>query len=43
MCAQLRDMFAAEDSTVVAQKDESSRRVGPEGPEPDGVPVNVRQ
>jgi hypothetical protein len=41
MLAQLRDVFAAEDSTVVAEKDNDSRSGFPEGAEADGIAKGV--
>jgi len=41
MRAQLRDVLAAEDSTVVTEENQGSRPVGPQGPETDRVAVNV--
>lgn len=41
--AQLRDVFAAEDSAVMAQEDQHRGSVGPESPQPDGTLVGVGQ
>lgn len=41
--AQLRDVLTAEDSTVMAQKDDHGRAVSPQRAEPNGVAVDVRQ
>jgi len=41
MCAQLRDVFSAEDSTIVAQEDHGSRRIGPERTQADDAAVNI--
>ena len=40
--AQLRDMLAAEDSTVVAKKDQDGRAVLPQGTKTRGVAIGVR-
>lgn len=39
--AQLRDVFAAEDSTVMAEKNKHGRATGPQGAETNGMAVNV--
>lgn len=39
--AQLRDMFAAEDSAVMAEKDKHCGPAGPERPEPDFIAIRV--
>ncbi len=39
--AQLRDMFAAENSSVMAEKDEYSRAAGPERPKPDFLAICI--
>jgi hypothetical protein len=39
--AQLRDMFAAKNSSVVAEKDEHCGAVGPQQPEPDFLAIRV--
>ncbi len=41
--AQLRDVLAAEDSSVVAKEGDHRRLVGPERAEGDGLSVRVRQ
>ena len=41
--AQLRDMLAAENSTVVAQKHDHGRLVLPQRTELDFVPIHIRQ
>ncbi len=41
--AQLRDVFAAEDSAVMTQEDHHRGSVGPEAPQPDGTLVGVGQ
>jgi hypothetical protein len=43
MCAQLRDVFAAENSTVVTKKDHGSRPAGPQRSQANRVAVNVRK
>jgi hypothetical protein len=43
MLAQLRDMLAAEDSTVVAQENDHSRAIGPQRTQANGSAVGVRQ
>lgn len=40
--AQLRDMLAAEDSTVVTKKDQDGRTVLPQGTKTRGVAIGVR-
>ena len=39
--AQLRDMFAAENSSVVAEKDEHRGAAGPHRPEPDFISIRI--
>jgi hypothetical protein len=41
--AQLRDVLAAEDSTIVAQKDYYSRRISPKRSQADRFAVNIGQ
>jgi len=41
--AQLRDVLAAKDSSVVAKEDDHRRLVGPERAERDGLSFRVRQ
>ncbi len=41
--AQLRDVLTAEDSTIMAQKDDHGRAVSPQRAQPDGIAVGVRQ
>jgi hypothetical protein len=41
MCAQLRDVFSAEDSTVVTQKDHGCGPAGPQRTQADGVAVKI--
>ncbi len=41
--AQLRDVFAAEDSTIVPEKDDHRGRISPQGTEMNGFAINVRQ
>jgi len=43
MAAQLRDVLAAENSSVVAKKDDHRRAVGPERAEAHSLSVGVRQ
>jgi hypothetical protein len=43
MFAQLRDVLAAEDSTVVAKKDNYCRRLSPKRAEAGGMAINVGQ
>jgi hypothetical protein len=43
MVAQLRDVLAAEDSSVVAKENDHCRFVGPERAEPDQLSFGVRQ
>lgn len=43
MLAQLRDVLAAENSSVVAKKDDHRRAVGPERAEAHSLSVGVRQ
>ena len=43
MLAQLRDVLAAEDSTVVTEEDDHRRLLVPKGTQPDFVPVRIRQ
>ena len=43
VAAQLRDVLAAEDSSVVAKEDDHRRLVVPERAEPDGLSGRVRQ
>jgi hypothetical protein len=41
--AQLRDMLAAKNSTVMAKKYDDGRAIGPQRAEPDGPLVHIRQ
>lgn len=41
MCAQLRDVFAAENSTIVAQEDHRSGSVGPQRSQAESITVNI--
>ncbi|HEX5434736.1 MAG TPA: hypothetical protein VFY05_10900, partial [Candidatus Angelobacter sp.] len=41
--AQLRDMLRAENSTIVPEKDDHRRRVGPQGTEMHRFAIDVRQ
>ena len=41
--AQLRDMLAAENSAIVAQEDDHSRAILPQGAQPDGMVVCIGQ
>jgi hypothetical protein len=41
--AQLRDMLAAEDSTIVPQKNHNSRRFGPDRSQPDLIALRIGQ
>lgn len=43
MLAQLRDVLAAEDSTIVPEKDDHRGRVSPQGTEMNGFAINVRK
>src|SRR5262245_6479986 len=43
MLTQLRDVFAAEDSTVMAEKDQRSRTLSPKRAEKEWVAVDVRE
>lgn len=43
MFAQLRDVLAAEDSTVVAKEDDHGRPLGPQRSKLDRVAVGIRQ
>lgn len=40
---QLRDVLAAENSTVVTQENDDRRRVGPQRAETNGVPIHIGQ
>jgi hypothetical protein len=41
--AQLRDVLAAEDSTVMPQKNDHSRTLGPKRSQAHAVAINIRQ
>jgi hypothetical protein len=41
--AQLRDMLAAVDSTIVPQKNDNGRHVGPDSPQPNLIPFGIGQ
>jgi hypothetical protein len=43
MLAQLRDVLAAEDSTIVAKEDYHRGMLGPEGTELDWFAIHIRQ
>ncbi|RUA03893.1 MAG: hypothetical protein DSY88_04460 [Candidatus Poseidoniales archaeon] len=43
MIAQLRDMLAAEDSSIVAQEDEHRGSFFPQGPKADCLAVWIRE
>jgi hypothetical protein len=43
MCAQLRDVLAAEDSAIVAKKYDDGRRLLPKRTEANFVAVRIRQ
>src|SRR6185369_4786978 len=43
VCAQLRDVLAAEDSTIVPQKDDHRGTVSPEISQPPAFAVGIRQ
>jgi hypothetical protein len=41
--AQLRDVLTAENSTVMAKKDDDGRRIAPQRTQPHGFAVDIRQ